>query len=82
MGMVLCIFMLYVGEFVCVVNGKMLKEFFLNGFGCVIVLKGVVMWVSEGGLVYYLFFGGLVFVCGGSGDLFVGMIGGILVGNV
>jgi NAD(P)H-hydrate epimerase len=65
------------GEFARIAFGSGLRELCV-ALPAVIVRKGPVTSVSDGGAVYHSFFGGPVLSRGGSGDLLSGLVGGLL----
>lgn len=67
----------HAGEFARIAQGAGLRELPPAVHG-VVVRKGPVTEISEGGAVYHSFFGGPVLSRGGSGDLLAGLVGGLL----
>jgi hydroxyethylthiazole kinase-like uncharacterized protein yjeF len=65
------------GEFTRIAFGSNLREL-CAALPAVIVKKGPVTGVSEGGATYHSFFGGPVLSRGGSGDLLCGLVAGLL----
>jgi NAD(P)H-hydrate epimerase len=67
----------HAGEFTRVAKGAELRELPKAVHG-VVVRKGPVTQICDGGAVYHSFFGGPVLSRGGSGDLLAGLVGGLL----
>jgi NAD(P)H-hydrate epimerase len=67
----------HAGEFSRIAQGGGLRELASAVHG-VVVRKGPVTEISDGGTVYHSFFGGPVLSRGGSGDLLAGLVGGLL----
>lgn len=67
----------HAGEFARIAGGADLRALATN-LPAVIVLKGPITRVSDGGAVYHSLFGGPVLSRGGSGDLLSGLTGGLL----
>jgi NAD(P)H-hydrate epimerase len=67
----------HAGEFARIANGADLREL-CKALPAVIIKKGPVTRISEGGPVYHSYFGGPVLSRGGSGDLLAGLVGGLL----
>jgi hydroxyethylthiazole kinase-like uncharacterized protein yjeF len=67
----------HAGEFARISEGGDLRTL-CTGLPAVIVLKGPVTRISDGGAVYHSFFGGPVLSRGGSGDILAGLAGGLL----
>jgi NAD(P)H-hydrate epimerase len=67
----------HAGEFTRVAKGADLRELPKAVHG-VVVRKGPVTQICDGGVVYHSFFGGPVLSRGGSGDLLAGLVGGLL----
>ncbi len=67
----------HAGEFKRVAKGAKLRELPKAVHG-VVVSKGPVTRVCDGGAVYHSFFGGPVLSRGGSGDVLAGLVGGLL----
>ena len=67
----------HAGEFKRIAGEASLRDFCRQS-GAVVVQKGPHTRISDGGAVYYNLCGGPVLARGGSGDLLVGLIGGLL----
>jgi NAD(P)H-hydrate epimerase len=67
----------HAGEFSRISQGAGLRELAPAVHG-VVVRKGPVTEISDGGAVYHSFFGGPVLSRGGSGDILAGLVGGLL----
>jgi NAD(P)H-hydrate epimerase len=67
----------HAGEFARIAFGSSLREL-CGALPCVVIQKGPVTLISDGGVVYHSFFGGPVLSRGGSGDLLSGLAGGLL----
>ena len=67
----------HAGEFARIAFGASLREL-CHALPAVVIEKGPVTRVSDGGTVYHSFFGGPVLSRGGSGDLLSGLVGGLL----
>jgi hydroxyethylthiazole kinase-like uncharacterized protein yjeF len=67
----------HAGEFARISKGDDLRAL-CTALPAVIILKGPVTRISDGGAVYHSFFGGPVLSRGGSGDLLAGLAGGLL----
>jgi NAD(P)H-hydrate epimerase len=65
------------GEFKRIAKGASLQQLAKAVHG-VVVRKGPITEISEGGAVYHSFFGGPVLSRGGSGDVLAGLVGGLL----
>jgi hydroxyethylthiazole kinase-like uncharacterized protein yjeF len=65
------------GEFARIAFGAGLREL-CAALPAVVIRKGPVTCVCDGGAVYHSFFGGPVLSRGGSGDLLSGLVGGLL----
>lgn len=65
------------GEFKRIAKGASLRELVTAVHG-VVIRKGPVTEISDGGAVYHSFFGGPVLSRGGSGDILAGLVGGLL----
>ena len=67
----------HAGEFARIAKGAALRKLCAE-LNAVIVEKGPVTRISDGGAVYHSFFGGPVLSRGGSGDILAGLAGGLL----
>jgi NAD(P)H-hydrate epimerase len=67
----------HAGELERIAKGKELRPL-CDELKAVIIAKGPVTRVSDGGTVYHSFFGGPVLARGGSGDVLAGLTGGLL----
>ncbi len=67
----------HAGEFARIAFGANLREL-CTALPAVVINKGPVTCISDGGAVYHSFFGGPVLSRGGSGDLLSGIVGGLL----
>jgi NAD(P)H-hydrate epimerase len=67
----------HAGEFARIAGGQALRDY-CRATRAVVVLKGAVTRISDGGKVYHSLFGGPVLARGGSGDLLAGLTGGLL----
>ena len=67
----------HAGEYARIAGTADLRAY-CSGLPAVVVQKGPVTRVSDGGAVYHSFFGGPVLARGGSGDLLAGLVGGLL----
>ena len=67
----------HAGEFARISEGADLRKL-SSTLSAVIILKGPVTRISDGGAVYHSFFGGPVLSRGGSGDILAGLTGGLL----
>ncbi len=70
----------HAGEFKRIAGELSLRDF-CQQRGAVVVQKGPLTRVTDGGAVYHSLFGGPVLARGGSGDLLAGLIGGLLAQN-
>jgi ADP-dependent NAD(P)H-hydrate dehydratase / NAD(P)H-hydrate epimerase len=67
----------HAGEFKRIAKGSDLRELPRAVHG-IVVRKGPVTQICDGGAVYHSFFGGPVLSRGGSGDVLAGLVGGLL----
>jgi NAD(P)H-hydrate epimerase len=67
----------HAGEFARIADGADLRGLAKAVHG-VVIRKGPVTEVSDGGATYHSFFGGPVLSRGGSGDILAGLVGGLL----
>lgn len=67
----------HAGEFARISGGADLRKL-CGALPGVVILKGPVTRISDGGAVYHSFFGGPVLSRGGSGDILAGLVGGLL----
>jgi hydroxyethylthiazole kinase-like uncharacterized protein yjeF len=67
----------HAGEFARIAEGADLRKLAAAVHG-IVVRKGPVTGISDGGPVYHSFFGGPVLSRGGSGDVLAGLVGGLL----